>query len=351
MFNLNGLKTWFLSEQRDLPWRRDRSPYAVWVSEMMLQQTQVSVVIPYFERWMQRFPSIIHLADASLDEVIKVWEGLGYYSRARYLHEGAKYIAKHHLGVFPNSPEDLAKIKGLGPYTIGAVRSFAFRHRVPAVDGNVIRVLTRLFAIKEDISKPATLKKIRELAEGILPDDEHWIVNEALIELGATICSKKPKCSLCPLKRQCQSYAQGIADQLPFKSSKTQSEALYRAVAVIEWQGHYLIRRGQKGEIMSDLHEFPFLDTVQAGISVKTLKTKMEKWLKCTLEGGDPMPEVAHSFTRFRVRLRPVKFVCTGNSLPKHDNGYMWVRFSGLGGLAFSSGHRRILAHMIKETG
>jgi A/G-specific adenine glycosylase len=343
MLDSKPLIRWFLQEQRDLPWRRERSPYAVWVSEMMLQQTQVAVVIPYFERWMKRFPSIKHLAEASLDEVLKVWEGLGYYSRARYLHQGAKHILEHHNGIFPNSPEDLSKIKGLGPYTSGAIRSFAFQHRVPAVDGNVVRVLTRFFMIKEDISKPAAMRKVWEFAEKILPEKDSWVVNEALIELGAIVCKKQPQCQECPLKQNCQGYSHGIASELPFKSAKTKYESLFRAVPVIQWKSKFLVKRGEKGEIMSDLYEFPYFETDVTGITADQLQFKVQDWLGSKLEHGKELNEVAHSFTRFRVLLRPVFFTCVSNSKPKVEAPYTWLEILELKKLAFSSGHRRIL--------
>jgi A/G-specific adenine glycosylase len=294
MLDSKPLIRWFLQEQRDLPWRRERSPYAVWVSEMMLQQTLVAVVIPYFERWMKRFPSIKHLAEAPLDEVLKVWEGLGYYSRARYLHQGAKHIVEHHKGVFPSSPEDLKKIKGLGPYTVGAIRSFAFQHRVPAVDGNVVRVLTRFFMIKEDISKPSTMRTIWEFAEKILPEKDPWVVNEALIELGATVCKKQPQCHACPLKQGCQAYSHGIAVDLPYKSAKIKYESLFRAVPVVQWNNKLLVKRGEKGKIMSDLYEFPYFETDISGISLKGMQLKVQDWLGCKLENGKELSEVAH---------------------------------------------------------
>lgn len=346
MFDHNRLKEWFFSEQRDLPWRKERSPYAVWVSEMMLQQTQVSVVIPYFYRWMHRFPSIQSLAEASLDEVIKVWEGLGYYSRARYLHEGAKYIVQHHQGEFPSAPGALAKIKGLGPYTAGAIRSFAFHQRAPAVDGNVVRVLSRYFMIKDDVAKSGTMRYIWQLAEKILPQKESWIVSEALIELGAQVCTKQPKCGSCPLRQGCQAYQHGVAQNLPYKSTKVKSEFLYRAVAVIQCKNRTLVRRGQKGEIMSDLHEFPFFDTHVEGITPDELRLKMQHWLGYELEVGNVMDEVAHTFTRFRVRLRPVQFVCVSHKLPHVDAPHLWLDADAIQQAAFSSGHRRLLPHI-----
>jgi A/G-specific adenine glycosylase len=346
-FDLKRLKTWFLTEQRALPWRENRTPYAVWVSEMMLQQTQVAVVIPYFARWMQRFPSIQHLADASLDEVIKVWEGLGYYSRARYLHAGARYIVDQHQGIFPDHQDDIEKIKGLGAYTSGAIRSFAFHQKTPAVDGNVLRVLARYFKIEEDISKPKTVKQIREIAANILPEDESWIINEALIELGATICGRQPKCLQCPLRNNCRGYAAGVANELPIKSAKVQSEALYRSVAVIRAgvSGDlYLVNRCKKGAIMSDLHEFPYFESNLDGLSVIDMQQKILEQLQCKVSWKEALSLVAHSFTKYRVRLTPHLFVCNNVA---EVAGYQWLSLEELQALAFSSGHRRILNNLL----
>lgn len=343
-FDSKSLKTWFLREKRALPWRENRTPYAVWVSEMMLQQTQVAVVISYFERWMQRFPSIQHLADASLDEVIKVWEGLGYYSRARYLHAGARYIVAQHQGIFPDCQEEIEKIKGLGVYTAGAIRSFAFHQKTSAVDGNVLRVLARYFKIEEDIAKPKVVKTIRQIAEMILPDEESWIFNEALIELGATICGRQPKCLQCPLKNSCQSYVAGVERILPIKSAKVQSEALYRHVAVISSSGRFLVNRCKKGEIMSDLHEFPYFESTENGFSVSELQQKILEQLQCKVIWKEDLPPVKHFFTRFRVRLTPHLFVC--NQMVDVE-GYEWFSLAKLKELAFSSGHRRILNNLM----
>lgn len=340
------LKKWFLTEQRDLPWRTNRTPYAVWVSEMMLQQTQVAVVIPYFERWMVRFPTIPILAKASLDEVIKAWEGLGYYSRARYLHEGARHIVERHQGIFPVEKDDIEQIKGLGAYTSGAIRSFAFHQKTPAVDGNVLRVLARYFMIEEDLAKPKTVKTIWELSDSILPEEESWIVNEALIELGATICSRKPKCFECPLKKECRSHAHGVADLLPNKTVKGKTEALYRAVAVIQCQDHLLIKRGKEGEIMGDLHEFPYFEIGKEGIEVADLQKIIRDEIGFQVNWTNALPEVAHSFTRYRVRLTPHLFTCKQNAAV---SGYQWLSMDNIKQLAFSSGHRRILHFLCNE--
>lgn len=343
--NFKRLKSWFLNEKRDLPWRHNPSPYAVWVSEVMLQQTQVAVVIPYFERWMQRFPTIKDLAEAQLDEVIKLWEGLGYYSRARSLHEGAKYVLSHQQGRLPQRAEELYKIKGLGPYTVGAILSFAFHQKAAAVDGNVIRVLTRLFEIKEDIDKPKTVGQIRELAYQLLPEDESWIQNEALIELGATICSKKAKCTECPLRSDCKAFSNGLVEQLPYKSKKTQTEYLYRAVPVITYGDHLLIKRGKKGLVMSDLHEFPFFETDEKGWTQKKLLQKVASEWSLEIHFEKELPIVSHSFTRYQVRLNPVYFTCKEQQ-PVED--CEWISLEQLKKLAFSSGHRKIYQELHK---
>lgn len=339
----DSLKRWFLEGKRDLPWRLSPTPYAVWISEMMLQQTQVSVVVPYFERWMDRFPTIADLASAPLDEVIKLWEGLGYYSRARYLHAGARTIMDLFNGELPSNREDLKKIKGLGAYTIGAILSFAFHHRTPAVDGNVMRVLSRYFHVEDEIGSPSAQKKIRALAEQILPQDEHWIINEALIELGATVCKRNPNCSLCPLKKSCQAFLKGRTSDLPVKISRAKTEKLYRSVAVVSCGELLLVRKANEGEIMSGLHEFPYFETAIKGISVEALVEKLKDTFGLQVCFKKKFDDVKHSFTRFQVSLRPVLF--TVNE-PCPIEGFFWVSMDNLKNLAFSSGHRRILQQM-----
>lgn len=341
--NFKRLKEWFLNKKRHLPWRDGCSPYAVWVSEVMLQQTQVSVVIPYFERWMKRFPSINALAQAHLDEVIKLWEGLGYYSRARCLHEGAQYVVQHYRGELPSSEEELKQIKGLGTYTIAAILSFAFHKKAAAVDGNVIRVLSRLFQIEEDVAKTSTIQYLRKIAWQILPEGESWIQNEALIELGATICKKKPQCLECPLISECKSYRNDCAEQLPFKSLKVEREILYRAVPIIECDHKFLVQRGQKGKIMSDLHEFPFFETNKKGWSTKQLSQVLAKQWSLEVKYIKNLSPVKHSFTRFQVHLKPMLFKCL---YALDVDGHMWLSYNELQNLAFSSGHRRIFAEL-----
>ena len=348
LFPHKKLKNWFLEERRELPWRIMPSPYAVWVSEVMLQQTQVAVVIPYFERWMVRFPNIQALAEAPLDEVIKLWEGLGYYSRARNLHDGAKFVLKEFNGILPKNSDDLKKIKGLGPYTIGAIRSFVFHEKAAAVDGNVMRVLARYYLVEEDIAKTQTLKTLWNLAESILPDEEPWLISEALIELGATICTRKPQCHKCPMRTSCKAYSQGKAVDLPYKSSKIKSEKLFRTVAVIQWNECFLVRRGKKGEIMGDLHEFPYFETNAKGMSELSLARKLEKEWNLRVKRPKILPEEKHSFTRFQVSLKPILFIIDE---PYPVDACQWIPLTQLKKLAFSSGHRRIFEALLTTQG
>lgn len=344
--NIDQLKKWFFLFRRHLPWRKNPSPYAVWVSEMMLQQTQVSVVIPYFEKWMALFPSIRVLSKTPLEQVIKAWEGLGYYSRARYLHEGARYLMTYHEGELPEDPRALQKIKGLGPYTIGAIRSFAFKKKAAAVDGNILRVFSRLFALEDPIDQPHARLQIEKLTESILPEVEPWIVMEALIELGALICQKNPLCRDCPLKTNCLAFKQNRVGDLPRKGKKSPTTLLYRLVAIIQSDRGILLKKGGKGKVMADLWEFPYFEVsqpIQEGI---LWQTELETTLSLPLLYQRSFSTLSHSFTRYKAFLYPHLWQATDVSDPR---GYEWVSFDLLLKKPFSSGHRRILKAYIES--
>ena len=330
---MKALHHWFKKNQRPFPWREERTPYKVWISEVMLQQTRASVVVPYFLRWMERFPDVEILASASLEEVIKAWEGLGYYSRARNLHKGAKQIVSEFNGKIPDTEKDLDAISGLGPYTIGAILSFGFQKKAAAVDGNVARVISRYCAIKENIGKSKVRKKIEQKALELSDAKEPWITAEALIELGATVCLPKPRCNDCPLHASCSGLKEGIAESLPVKNGEKEITLLTRVVAVIECRGQILVRKGEAGKIMADLYEFPYLD----GASISS--TVLEKWLGFNVEFIQNLPEVVHSFTRYKARLLP-RFFKT--ETPRLNEKHEWVSRKRLLDLPFSAGHRKI---------
>ena len=312
------LKNWFLENGRLLSFREDRTAYRVWVSEVMLQQTQASVVVPYFERWMEAFPTVEALASAPIEAVLKLWEGLGYYSRARNLHLGAKQIVA--LGGFP---KDLESIRGIGPYTAGAIRSFAFKEKAAAVDGNVLRVMARFLGEEGEIDKPSIRQKLTRAVEEFLPQEEPWIVMEALIELGALICQKKPKCTLCPLKNNCQAFCHGL--DLPNRSKRQKTIYLERTVAVIEAEGHLLLQKGKKGQVMADLYEFPYLEGRCSWQEFGSHLTLVK-----------PLAIQKHSFTKYRVTLYPYFLKASVRW------GEGWKKREEVGKLPFSSGHKRV---------
>ncbi|MBJ7449004.1 MAG: A/G-specific adenine glycosylase [Parachlamydiales bacterium] len=334
-FQTQSLINWFKEEKRDLPWRKNLDPYAVWVSEVMLQQTLASVVIPYFEKWMVKYPTISELAKSSIDDVIKSWEGLGYYSRARNLHNGAKEIVSNFAGVFPSHIEGLNQIKGLGPYTQGAIRSFAFRQKCAALDGNAFRVLSRYFAIAENIDSTKVKKEFWDLANSILPNDEHWLFNEALIELGAVICKKSPLCNLCPVKSGCLGFKRGIAAQLPVKNKKAAPQKLLRAAVVLKnTQGAYLLRKCDENEIMHGLYEFPYFQE-----DIQDLDVKILERFGYHVVFNKTYQSVKHTFTRYQVLLHAHLYHLNDHA---EIDGYQWFLPKDIEKIAFSSGHRRI---------
>ena len=216
------LLQWYDRVKRDLPWRRSGDPYCIWLSEIMLQQTRVETVKGYYARFLERCPTVQALAQAPEETVLKLWEGLGYYSRARNLHKAAKAIVNEHGGVFPATYEEILKLPGIGPYTAGAIASIAFGQPVPAVDGNVIRVTSRLCGIRENVGVPSVRRKLEEEAAALVPKKRPGDFNQAMMDLGATVCVPgTPSCERCPLRTLCDAYAAGDAEDLPVLPRKS----------------------------------------------------------------------------------------------------------------------------------
>lgn len=336
-FPVELLKEWFLANRRELPWREDPTPYRVWISEVMLQQTQVAVVIPYFEKWMSLFPTIEALAAAPVEQVLKCWEGLGYYSRARNLHKAARQLVVEYRGELPQNQEELSKIKGIGPYTQGAIRSFAFKQKAAAVDGNVLRVLSRYLALEDEIEGTKAQRRLREYAEAILPEAEPWIVSEALIELGATLCNKRAECSMCPLKQGCLAFRHHLQEDLPKRKKRQEIISLKREVAIVTCEDLYLIQKRASGQLMADLYEFPYLEVGPE----KNCHLAFEESLNLNLTYIQTLPAQKQSFTRYRVQLFPHHF-----KTAKPAAGHLWKKWEDLKSFPFSSGHRKILSHI-----
>lgn len=355
---LSQLRAWFSQHQRKLPWReklniapcpesQEATAYRVWVSEVMLQQTQVATVLPYFERWMQRFPDLEQLAKAPQSDVIKAWEGLGYYSRARNLQAAAQQILKQG-GSFPKTEEDLSQLKGLGPYTVGAILNFAFKKKAAALDGNVIRVLTRYLGIFEDICSSKTQKELRKTLFELLPEQAPWEISEALIELGALVCKKQnPKCERCPLANSCFAKNEDQVEALPFKSKKIEITPLYRQVAVIENAGFYLVVKRPQGAIMAGLYEFPYLEMEEENYEELDVGG-FEKTLGLQLELLKTLKPCSHHFTRYRARLLPFVIQPLNAKSVTLSKPYQWVAREELKNYAFSSGHLKIVKQVYK---
>ena len=288
------LLEWFDENKRDMPWRRTRDPYCIWVSEVMLQQTQVNTVIPYYERFIKRFPNPRALAEATQEEVYTYWQGLGYYRRANNLHKGAKMIEEVFGGVFPNEPSLAKKIPGIGPYTLGAVMSIAFGIPLPAVDGNVMRILARQFLIDADIAIAKNRKIFEEKVIELMPNDPNRF-NQALMELGATVCTpQNPKCETCPVKTLCMAYEEGVVMEYPVKTKKTKViPDSYKAVILQKGDTYYLEKRPEEG-LLANLWGIPLLS--------------LEQWEVFEKAGvkGESLEIVKHVFTHRTWLMEPI---------------------------------------------
>ncbi|WP_373895383.1 A/G-specific adenine glycosylase [Virgibacillus natechei] len=270
-FNTSGfqqdLVDWYLVNKRDLPWRLDQNPYKIWVSEIMLQQTKVDTVIPYFYRFMEKFPTVYQLADADPQDVLKAWEGLGYYSRARNLQNAVREVVDTYGGQIPANPDELGSLKGVGPYTKGAILSIAYNQPEPAVDGNVMRVLSRILKIKDDIAQQKTKKLVESCVRELIPEDDPASFNQAIMELGALVCTpKSPACLLCPVQDYCLAFAEGIEEELPVKSkAKKQKTIPYVSILIKNDNSEYVIeKRAEKG-LLAGLWQFPMIPINEIG--------------------------------------------------------------------------------------
>ncbi len=255
------LITWYLTEKRDLPWRNTKDPYKIWLSEIILQQTRVEQGLEYYLRFVNTFPTIGLLAKADEEQVLKLWQGLGYYSRARNLHTAAKYVDSELGGIFPAEYDTIINLKGVGPYTAAAIASFAFKEAKAVVDGNVFRVLSRLFDIKTPINSTEGRKEFQNLADGILNQSKPDIHNQAIMELGALICKPtNPKCDQCPVQSKCLGFAKKTVKERPIKLKKTKVSIRKIDYVVVEGEDHLLMRKRSENDIWQGLYDFISLE-------------------------------------------------------------------------------------------
>jgi A/G-specific adenine glycosylase len=374
---------WAHALLRELPWRTEpREPYRTWVSEVMLQQTQAATVVPYFARFVERFPDVQTLAAAPLDDVLKAWEGLGYYSRARNLHKAAQVVVADHGGQLPPTVKDLLKLPGIGRYTAGAIASIAFGQDAPVLDGNVKRVLCRLFAIQDDLRLPATQKRLWELAESLLPPGQAGAFNEALMELGALVCTPRaPDCVHCPLAGDrnvgaglaseasvsrppaldrcqegthegcpyCQAYAQGIVEALPLKAKRKPIPHYDVTAAVIRKSGKFLIAQRPHKGMLGGLWEFPGGKCQDGETLPDCLRREIEEELGIKIKVGKRITIVKHVYSHMKISLHA--FACRHVSGRVRTLGvadWHWVTLDELERFAFPVTDQKIIAVLKK---
>jgi len=256
-----SLLSWYQAEKRDLPWRRTSNPYYIWVSEVMLQQTRVDTVIPYYERFIKKYPTMEVLAEADQNELLKMWEGLGYYSRARNLQQGVREVVENYGSKVPENRKEISTLKGVGPYTAGAVLSIAFGVPAHAVDGNVMRVLSRLLLIENDITIPRTKRIFEDVVMDLIDEQDPSSFNQGLMELGATICTPKPKCLLCPVRDYCSAFDEGRQEELPVRTKKKKGKIVpVASFAIQDETGKWLLRQRPETGLLADMWEFPMVE-------------------------------------------------------------------------------------------
>jgi A/G-specific adenine glycosylase len=298
------LLAWFARRQRRLPWRHDRDPYRIWVSEVMLQQTQAATVVPYFERFLTQFPTLAHLAAADEQNVLRAWEGLGYYRRARNLHRAARQIVSEHNGSFPRDPVAAGRLPGVGRYMVGAILSQAFECRLPILEANSERVLCRLFAVHEDPRRGPARCKLWKLAESLLPRRRIGNFNQALMELGAVICTRTaPRCCDCPLIRECSAQRLGIQDDVPVRPVRTASREVREAAVVIRQGERVLIVQRPDDGRWAGLWEFPHGPLEEGETHASAVRRLARQLTGLRVRVGPELLTLRHSVMHYRITL------------------------------------------------
>jgi A/G-specific adenine glycosylase len=345
------LPRWYRKHQRDLPWRRSRDPYAIWVSEIMLQQTRVDQASPFFERFMRRFPNTRALARAPMEKVLKAWEGMGYYSRARNIHRAAQMILAEHDGEVPGDRSALLKLPGIGPYTAGAIASIAFGLDEPVLDGNVTRVLCRVFAIGEDPKASETQTKLWSLASRLIPPGSAGLFNQALMELGAMVCTPRgPACTACPIREACLAMARGRQEDYPARSRRKALPHETIVAGVIRKRSRILIDRRRPEGLLGGLWEFPGGKAEKGESLEQALLREIREEVGIRVRVDHPLAVVDHAYSHFRITLHA--FACThvsGQASPLHSMAVKWVWPGALGRYAFPAASLKVISALRRD--
>lgn len=360
---ISALLSWYSKHKRDLPWRRTRDPYCIWISEIMLQQTQVVTVIDYYHRFLAKFPTIESLAQAPLEDVLAQWSGLGYYSRARNLQRAAQHIVEKHQGKFPEDPQEILALPGIGRYTLGAIASIAFEQALPLVDGNVIRVYSRLMAWKGSPSETVFQKKIWALAEEIIQSiaspspqssprrerrnqKSYGDFNQALMELGATVCTpQNPACLICPLQSHCEGRSLG-PENYPEKKKTAKVQKLHRHAAVVRFNNEVLLCISSKHRWMKHLWQLPSL-WVQNSQDSNSLFEHLRS-LGIHSKNVKTLQNIQHQVTHHKIQIQPFLLEASKHKPPNQEGEkYEWHSLTQLKELGIPAADRKILAALL----
>lgn len=345
-----SLALWYQGHRRSLPWRKTKDPYAIWVSEVMLQQTQVKTVIPYYQRFLNRFPDVDTLACSDQQEVLKAWEGLGYYGRARHLHSTAKIIVADHSGHLPRTWKQIRQLPGIGDYIAAAVLSIAFNQVYPVVDGNVKRVISRLLQIDAPVNKSSSYKRFHGVMKALIDPSQPGLFNQAMMELGALVCKvRQPLCARCPLLNDCRSYRSDTVIDYP-KRERSRPTPEYRiAVGVVHKNGNILITRRQSKGLLGGLWEFPGgkikVEEAPEAACIREIKEEVN----LTVNIASFLTRVKHAYTHFKINVDV--FICNYQSGPIKLNGpvdYKWITLDQIDQYPFPKANHKFIPLLYK---
>ncbi len=350
-FFTDPLVEWYQNHKRDLPWRKTSDPYYIWVSEIMLQQTRVDTVIPYYHRFLEAFPTIYDLAAADQQQVLKIWEGLGYYSRGRNLHHAAEQVVSEFDGKIPSTYKKITCLKGIGPYTASAILSIAFQKKYAVVDGNVIRVVARYKGITSDIRKTAARKAVQEFMDEAVPESKPGDFNQAVMELGATVCTpSNPSCESCPLQTDCVAWNSAQTDVIPYKSPAKKVPHYQIAVGIIVNENdEVLISLRPQESMLGGLWEFPGGKQEKSESLKEALRRELKEELNVEAAVFEKYKELKHAYSHFKITMHA--FWCRitkGEPEPISSDKLKWVRLSEIDEFPFPKANKRIINDLLK---
>lgn len=339
------LLSWYDEHKREMPWRDCGNPYKIWVSEIMLQQTRVEQATPYFERFMEHFPTVYDLAEAEQQEVLKVWEGLGYYSRARHMHSAAQLVVEEYDGRVPDTWEDITELKGVGPYTASAILSIAYQKKHAVVDGNVIRVLSRYLGIEDDVRSTTTKNAIQDAADQLISEERPGDFNQAIMELGATVCTPgNPDCEHCPLRSGCVAYRQAKTDEIPYKSpAKKRPHHQIGVGIVMNEDEEVLIALRPEDAMLGGLWEFPGGKQNGEETMEETVVRELREELGVEVSVSRPFMKLDHAYSHFKITMHA--YLCElrdGNPKPKTSQEIRWIKIDELSDYPFPKANRKL---------